>query len=390
FPLFDISGTKYVDADGDGVIDPGEVGLQGVTIFIDLNGNHQVDAGEASTTTDENGHWSLSNLGADQIDGVVQELLPAGYEQTYGEDGYTLDGTDQSNLDFANFELFDISGTKYLDANGDGSTVGDSGLGDVTIFIDINKDGDYDVGIDEATTTASDGTWSFHDLDASYAGLMVYEVVPDGYVQTLGEAGYSITGTSGADQYNMDFANTPEVCYEGLTPGFWKNAQNWSKVELSQDCLDEFGKTDIAGVMTLTIRDAFDLQINGDFQYYQGKALKTIDLDMTLLDALKLNGGVESLFRQGTAALLNSCTTDHQGDQFDFFLSTEQVKDLMQDVISQPLLATHRDAAIELAGDFGALNELEPENSWGDDHVCATTQQLTNLFDNKYSDLLTV
>ena len=51
-------------------------------------------------------------------------------------------------------------------------------------------------------------------------------------MQTLGEAGYTITGTSGDDQTGLNFANQPEICYEGLTPGFWKNDQNWSKVEI--------------------------------------------------------------------------------------------------------------------------------------------------------------
>jgi hypothetical protein len=35
----------------------------------------------------------------------------------------------------------------------------------------------------------------------------MYELVPNGYVQTLGMAGYLITGTSGADQSGLNFAN---------------------------------------------------------------------------------------------------------------------------------------------------------------------------------------
>ncbi|WP_296678923.1 hypothetical protein, partial [Novosphingobium sp.] len=47
-----------------------------------------------------------------------------------------------------------------------------------------------------------------------YAGKLVYEVLPTGYVQTLGMAGYAITGTSGTDQTGLDFANflpDPEI-----------------------------------------------------------------------------------------------------------------------------------------------------------------------------------
>jgi len=210
FEKFDISGTKYTDDNGDGDT-TGDVGLGGVTIFIDVNKNGTYDAGtDDSTVTASDGSWSFTDLDASYAGLKVYEVLPSGYVETLGDTGYTITGTsgaDQTGLDFANFELFDISGTKYNDANGDGDTTGDSGLGNVTIFIDVNKNGTYEAGTDEATTTANDGSWSFTDLDASYAGLKVYEVLPSGYIQTLGDTGYVITGTSGADQTGLDFAN---------------------------------------------------------------------------------------------------------------------------------------------------------------------------------------
>ena len=108
---------------------------------------------------------------------------------------------------FANFELFDISGTKFTDINGDGLTAGDVGLDGVTIFIDV--DGDTMLtGADKAPhdrQRTAPGRSS--NLDTSYAGLDVYEVLPRGYVQTLGQAGYSITGTSGTRPDRPRFAN---------------------------------------------------------------------------------------------------------------------------------------------------------------------------------------
>src|SRR5207247_1297867 len=79
----------------------------------------------------------------------------------------------------------------------------------VTIFIDKDSSGDLSAG-DDTTVTHDGGQWSFTGLDASYAGLNVYEVLPDGYVQTVGAAGYPITGTSGAKQSGLDFANCAE------------------------------------------------------------------------------------------------------------------------------------------------------------------------------------
>ncbi|UCI06125.1 beta strand repeat-containing protein [Mesorhizobium sp. B1-1-8] len=208
FEKFDISGTKYTDANGDGQT-TGDAGLDGVTIFIDANGNKTLDGGELSTVTHDGGQWSFTGLDYTYAGDTVYEQLPNGYVQTLGAAGYQIVGTsghDQTGLDFANFEKFDISGTKYTDANGDGQTTGDAGLDGVTIFIDANGNKTLDGG-ELSTVTHDGGQWSFTGLDYTYAGDTVYEQLPNGYVQTLGAAGYQIVGTSGHDQTGLDFAN---------------------------------------------------------------------------------------------------------------------------------------------------------------------------------------
>jgi hypothetical protein len=195
---FDISGTKYLDANGDGQTD-GDDGLGNVTIFVDLNDDGENNDG-ISTTTAADGSWSFTDLGANVVGHKVLEVLPSGYVQTLGNDGYTING-DATGLDFANFNLVDLSGTKYLDANGDGQTDGDDGLGNVTIFVDLNDDGENNDGI--SATTAADGSWSFTGLGANVLGHKVLEVLPSGYVQTLGNDGYTING----DATGLDFAN---------------------------------------------------------------------------------------------------------------------------------------------------------------------------------------
>ncbi|WP_210236431.1 hypothetical protein [Mesorhizobium sp. M4B.F.Ca.ET.172.01.1.1] len=123
--------------------------------------------------------------------------------------GFEEWGTNPNNL-----VTFGISGTKYLDANGDSQTTGDAGLGGVTIFIDKDNSGDLSAD-DLTTTTAANGTWSFTGLDATFDGLKVYEQLPGGYVQTLGQAGYTIDGLSGEDQSGMDFANFHDFSISG-------------------------------------------------------------------------------------------------------------------------------------------------------------------------------
>ena len=206
FKLFEISGTKYTDFNGNGVVDVEDTGLGGVTIFIDVNGNSLNDDGY-STVTAADGTWSISGLTAAVNGALVKELTPDGYVQTLGPVG-TIDatsGNDQTGFDFANYELFEISGTKYTDYDGDGVIDGeDTGLGGVTIFIDVNGNDLNDDGY--SSITADDGSWSIDGLDWSVNGALVKEITPDGYVQTLGPA-TPIVATSGNDQGGFDFAN---------------------------------------------------------------------------------------------------------------------------------------------------------------------------------------
>ncbi len=203
-PTFAISGTKYLDANGDGLT-VGDAGLDGVTVYIETDGVAGLTGSEVSTTTTNGGQWSFANLGPSLIGKSVFEVLPSGYTQTLGQAGYALTGTDQADLNFANFKNFAISGTKYLDANGDGLTTGDAGLGGFTIFIDINGNS---VNDDNASvvTDAVNGSWSIAGLGIDALGKKVYEVNQDGYVQTLGVGGLTLASTS-QNQTGLDFAN---------------------------------------------------------------------------------------------------------------------------------------------------------------------------------------
>jgi hypothetical protein len=199
--------------------------------------------GDISTTTGAGGAWSFTDLGANVLGHTVYEVLQSGYAQTLGNAGYLISG-DASGLNFANFNLVDLSGTKYLDANGDGLTTGDSGLAGVTIFIDMDGSGTLTMG-DLSTTSGVNGAWSFSGLGSNVLGKTVYEVVPGGYTQTLGSAGYVISG----DATGLDFANHLEDLGPGVrTPGFWQNMKNggqfWDGISgneknAGQDCFPD-------------------------------------------------------------------------------------------------------------------------------------------------------
>jgi hypothetical protein len=213
FPTtFDISGIKYLDVTGNGISnDDGRLG--GVQIFVDADGDKQYDDGELTTTTASDGTWSIKGIDAALAGKTVYEVLPIGYTQTAGKDGYLLTTANQTNLNFANFDLFDILGTKYKDTNGDGSVVGDSGLGGVTIFVDLNGNDKVDDG-EARTTSATDGTWKLAGLDWTQFGGTVKEIVQNGFAQTVGNAGYAVGNTS-ADQAGLVFANFDKIDLSG-------------------------------------------------------------------------------------------------------------------------------------------------------------------------------
>ena len=84
----EIHGVKFDDANGNHVRDAGEAGIGGTTIYIDLDRDNVLDAGEPSTVTAADGSYAFTNLTADAY--VVRELESAGFEQTFPT---TTDGT---------------------------------------------------------------------------------------------------------------------------------------------------------------------------------------------------------------------------------------------------------------------------------------------------------
>ncbi|MDH6084190.1 CARDB domain-containing protein, partial [Umezakia ovalisporum] len=76
-----ITGQKWHDLNGNGVKDPGEIGLPGWTIYLDANTNGQLDDGEISIVTDENGNYSFNNLRPGTY--TISEVMQEGWRQTY-------------------------------------------------------------------------------------------------------------------------------------------------------------------------------------------------------------------------------------------------------------------------------------------------------------------
>jgi hypothetical protein len=79
--LSTITGTVFSDLNSNGVQDPGENGIAGVTVFLDANNDGILQPGETTTTTAADGSYSFTVNDAPNRTFVVSQVLPPGYQQ---------------------------------------------------------------------------------------------------------------------------------------------------------------------------------------------------------------------------------------------------------------------------------------------------------------------
>jgi len=173
-PLGSITGVVFNDADSSGTQTAGELGIPGVTVFLDTNGDGIFNTGETSaTTTSPLGSFNFPNLPTGITYNVRQVAAPPG---TPNPDpvvlvaGQTTPGT----ANFANSPLpvptptpvlGSITGVVFNDADSNGTqTAGELGVGGVTVFLDTNGDGILNTGETSATTTSPLGSFNFPNL----------------------------------------------------------------------------------------------------------------------------------------------------------------------------------------------------------------------------------
>jgi hypothetical protein len=209
-----VGDTIWVDSDDDGVQDPGEPGIAGVTVSITPPPDIDLGAGlgvPITTVTDENGKYLFPSLPLDESYIVEVDIatLPLGYvsgPSNLGDpdvrDGNSTDADNQTtvtltpanpinlDLDFGYLPPADqdnsIGDTLWIDVDGDGNgpaTAGDGSdlsepvLPGVTVtLIQDNGDGIYNPADDTVfatTITNSDGMYLFTGIpDGDYIVLV--------------------------------------------------------------------------------------------------------------------------------------------------------------------------------------------------------------------------
>ncbi len=207
-----ISGVKFNDINGDGVRQVGDTPLAGLTLFLDTNNNGVLDTGEMSTVSDVNGNYSFVNLAAGTY--RVRESPQAGLLLTTPNPApiTLVAGQVVAGVDFGDFRLISISGTKFQDMNGNGvRNIGDPALPGITVFLDANNNGVLDVG---ETRTVTDVNGNFSFLNLGPGTYRVRESLPAGVAQTTTNPA-NIVASSGTNVSAIAFGDFLLVSISG-------------------------------------------------------------------------------------------------------------------------------------------------------------------------------
>ena len=161
---YSISDTVWLDRDGDGVLDPNESGIEGVTVnLVDAAGNII-----GTAITDTNGEFTFNGVPDGDYtvvpadtNGVLLPFFPTTAEAAARSLSVTVAGGPVTGIHFGFNGAASVGDLVWSDADGDGvRDPGEPGLGGVTIdLIDIATG-----SVLATTTTAADGSYLFANL----------------------------------------------------------------------------------------------------------------------------------------------------------------------------------------------------------------------------------
>jgi hypothetical protein len=180
-----IYGRVFHDLDRDGYKDGSEPGLDGWTLYLDLNGNGLLDGLDVWTQTNALGEFSFAGL-PPLTTYTVAQVPQAYWLQTAPRPAsggrWNVEvgaGEIVTGIDFGNHyrgpggqDVDVIRGRLFGDFNGNGrQDAGERGLAGVTVYLDINGNGVLDAG-DVQTVTSSDNPAT---PDVDEAGWYAFE-----------------------------------------------------------------------------------------------------------------------------------------------------------------------------------------------------------------------
>jgi hypothetical protein len=193
-----VTGTLFDDINGNGTMDTGEKGIPDQTVFIDEKNDGKLDPGDPFAVTNSAGVYTITNVPAGSI--RVMESLPNGLRvDTPGSGSYTVTlnaGQTLSNLNFANTQLALISGSVFVDANGNGQQdASEPGRANQIVYLDLNNSGVLQPN-DPTVITDSTGAFAFTVNPGSY--VVRLQSFPDFTITTPAGAAFNVTVGAGS------------------------------------------------------------------------------------------------------------------------------------------------------------------------------------------------
>ncbi len=198
-PVVPVQGRVFHDTNQNGVIDTGESGLAGWTIYVDRNENSALDSGELQVKTDVDGNYKLELEAPASY--LINVVVPAGFSLSSPSTdlGSAVPITVPTTVsvaagpDFGAMTLGAIAGTVYNDQNVNNQRDGtEAGVSNVTVFIDRN--GNRSLDLDEtAVTTNGTGAFTFSGLRPGTYTVMAVEAL-----DTVTSVGQAIVPNTGA------------------------------------------------------------------------------------------------------------------------------------------------------------------------------------------------
>ncbi len=209
-------------------------------VYATGNGDHAVTVFRRDTLTGRLSVLEILKDGVDVPDGLGYPhgvaVSPDGshlYVAGGGDDAVVVFSRDRTShlvslephelvegIDFGSREVHTLHGTKWHDLDADSVwDAGEPGLAGVTIYLDLNENGEFDDGepmaitsVDDPGTTGTDETGSYQFTGLAPGAYTVAEVTPDGFRQTYPLAYPNPTGDLTElqiveDEYNADGLN---------------------------------------------------------------------------------------------------------------------------------------------------------------------------------------
>lgn len=215
FQVITISGQVFNDLNGDASKQAGDTGLQGWTVFLDTNGNGQLDANEPSTTSDSSGNFSFQVVFAGSA--RLAEVVQSGWVATTTQSLINLQAGLVFSEDIGNFQTVSVAGQVFVDTDGSGvnnsSKPGRNGV-QISLYSDVNKNGVFDAGVDTLVTTSTSaqsgslsGIYSFAGLAPGAYLVLEAAIAGSGQTAPLAPGYYAFTVQSGANITGKDFGN---------------------------------------------------------------------------------------------------------------------------------------------------------------------------------------